>query len=155
MHPTPTEFVLTGLVSGGLVMAMVVLILFRHSFGLKKHNRKIAEDSVTELLAEIDCPNRHRWVQTPDGEAIQFIYLLLGRNTVDPNDGHLVWAEVTLRKMGAEATIFHAASIQPSDDYLNGIVDTLRNKKWKVSVVQTNEQPDLRRTGVKDSEVIV
>jgi len=80
---------------------------------------------------------------------IQFVYLLLGRTTSDPKIGHLVWAEVTIRRNGDEVKVFHTPEVDGSDVFLTTVAETLRKHKFAVTVVKTDKQPDLDQTGVE------
>ncbi len=146
------------LIMAFIVAALFVFALFHQiSKGEKKAavaNRKVAEDAVKGLIDDIKSPSRHRWVNTTQGEVIQFIYLLLGRNSTRSETGHLVWAEVTLFRNRVEVNVFHTVDISSSDDYLVGTVDTLRRQGWTVRIFQTDEQPNLDHTGVRSSEVV-
>lgn len=154
MNPTFTQVLLSGLVLSVIALLMLFLAIRKNERFVAKANRKVAEDAVKGMIEDIKSPSRHRWVNTTQGEVIQFIYLLLGRNRTRSETGHLVWAEVTLFRNRVEVNVFHTLDISASDDYLVGTVNALRCQGWTVNVFQTDEQPNLEHTGVRASEVV-
>lgn len=148
MNPDFQLMLMGSFVTSLFILAFVFYRVSKKSRLVSANNRTLAREAVKGLIEEMSAPSRHRWIETPQGEMIQFIYLLLGRSQTRSETGHLIWAEVNLRRNGAMVNLFHVVEVPSDDDFLDEIAIALRTQGWTVNFVMTDSQPNLAHTGV-------
>jgi len=132
------------------VLIPLLVLYFKRDKEEMLANRKEAEDMVDEVILQLGWPNRQRWVSSPEGgDMIQFIFLLLASSDSTKISGHIIWLEVTIERSSSSVTIFHVPNSRVHMPYIFRLKDVFEERHWKVSIKETDGQPDLTKTGVR------
>ncbi len=123
-------------------MGFIVLEMFGCERRSRKEARKLVDDMI--LSARMEC--HLQWVSE---DAIQFTRLVLSLEIPGQPRRHLIWARIYVNMYAASVKILHLPDIREDDICLvNAMAACFKQKRWKVEIWPTNDQPTPFESGI-------